>query len=596
MHKNNMIKNSKGITLIALVITIIILIILAGVSINILFDSDGLIEKAKEARENNFRAVAKEEIELALASLMIENQGEKIKEADLLDEEKGLYSKNSNIILNTDNPWTGTYTDGKMQVNFTIDSTSYKVTLESEITDSEIILDYHIIYDTDGGQNAPENQTKSNLTISTQKPTRNYDVFLGWSTTKGSKQVEYTGGEKYTGKDKITLYAVWLEGLEYLESDGYHYIDTGFCPNQDTSIEFVASTSDDTKNEIQQIDRAWFGSREIQKTNAFVLWNTDNKFVNYYNTSEKTISNVNISLDQKYTIYMNKNIFNINGTKYLEHTYANFTSPLPLTLFGVMTSVKTDYNEPQKIDLRMSKLKLYSCKIWDNDELIRYYIPVKDFNGVECLYDYQNKEFYYFKDCITEIEYIQSTGVQYIDTGIYPNQDTSIEFVAEKTELEEGVTRAWFGSRNGYAEKSKAYILWETNNNFIQYYNASQNTISDLTLTANKKYTIYMNKNILNIDGIQYANPTYSSFSSPSTLTLFGAKTYISTSANSENSIDSRMAKLKLYSCKIWQNGILARDYIPIKDSSGRPCLFDKVTRRLFYNKGTSNDFIASEN
>lgn len=44
-------KNS-GITLIALVITIIILIILAGVSINLLFDEDGIIVKAKEGTEN----------------------------------------------------------------------------------------------------------------------------------------------------------------------------------------------------------------------------------------------------------------------------------------------------------------------------------------------------------------------------------------------------------------------------------------------------------------------------------------------------------------------------------------------------------------
>ena len=45
-------KSQKGITLISLVITIIILIILAGVSIAIVFDEDGIITKAKEAAEN----------------------------------------------------------------------------------------------------------------------------------------------------------------------------------------------------------------------------------------------------------------------------------------------------------------------------------------------------------------------------------------------------------------------------------------------------------------------------------------------------------------------------------------------------------------
>ena len=52
------IKQAKGITLIALVITIIILIILAGVSINILFGKEGIVEKAKEASfKNKFRQV-----------------------------------------------------------------------------------------------------------------------------------------------------------------------------------------------------------------------------------------------------------------------------------------------------------------------------------------------------------------------------------------------------------------------------------------------------------------------------------------------------------------------------------------------------------
>ena len=48
-------KNTRGITLIALVVTIVVLLILAGVSINALFGDSGIIEKAKDAqnRMNN---------------------------------------------------------------------------------------------------------------------------------------------------------------------------------------------------------------------------------------------------------------------------------------------------------------------------------------------------------------------------------------------------------------------------------------------------------------------------------------------------------------------------------------------------------------
>ena len=42
-------KNQKGITLIALVITIVVLLILAGITINVLLDNNGIINKAQDA-------------------------------------------------------------------------------------------------------------------------------------------------------------------------------------------------------------------------------------------------------------------------------------------------------------------------------------------------------------------------------------------------------------------------------------------------------------------------------------------------------------------------------------------------------------------
>ena len=45
-----MLKNQKGITLVALVITIVILIILATVAITFAFDKNGLVPRAEEAR------------------------------------------------------------------------------------------------------------------------------------------------------------------------------------------------------------------------------------------------------------------------------------------------------------------------------------------------------------------------------------------------------------------------------------------------------------------------------------------------------------------------------------------------------------------
>lgn len=67
-------KNSNGITLIALVITIIILIILAGVSINITIGEDGIITKAKKAKEDFEVSVILEELELLKINMRLENK------------------------------------------------------------------------------------------------------------------------------------------------------------------------------------------------------------------------------------------------------------------------------------------------------------------------------------------------------------------------------------------------------------------------------------------------------------------------------------------------------------------------------------------
>ena len=65
-------KDVKGITLIALVITIIVLLILAAVSIAMLTGKNGLLQKATKAKEENKLAQAKEQINLMLQEYRIE--------------------------------------------------------------------------------------------------------------------------------------------------------------------------------------------------------------------------------------------------------------------------------------------------------------------------------------------------------------------------------------------------------------------------------------------------------------------------------------------------------------------------------------------
>ena len=55
------------------------------------------------------------------------------------------------------------------------------------------------------------------------------------------------------------------------------------------------------------------------------------------------------------------------------------------------------------------------------------------------------------------------------------------------------------------------------------------------------------------------------------------------------------MAKIKLYSCKIWNDNILVRDFIPVLNKAGVPCLYDKVEEKFYYNQGEGEFLYGNE-
>ena len=71
-------KTKSGITLIALVVTIVVLLILAGVSISLLLDENGIIKKSKDARREYGQAKANEQEDLSNLSDMIEEATGKV--------------------------------------------------------------------------------------------------------------------------------------------------------------------------------------------------------------------------------------------------------------------------------------------------------------------------------------------------------------------------------------------------------------------------------------------------------------------------------------------------------------------------------------
>ena len=89
--RTNALKSKKGITLIALVITIIVLLILAGISISMLAGDNGILQKVTIAKENTDKTQIEERIKLAYHSALAGGQGNYTKDTleDELEKEFG---------------------------------------------------------------------------------------------------------------------------------------------------------------------------------------------------------------------------------------------------------------------------------------------------------------------------------------------------------------------------------------------------------------------------------------------------------------------------------------------------------------------------
>lgn len=99
-EKNKNMRNSKGITLVALVVTIIVLIILAGVSINLVLGDNGIIIKVHEARQAQEIAEIKENLQMEILTKELQIE-EAITQSKIEEIIKAKYGEAS-VIKNAD--------------------------------------------------------------------------------------------------------------------------------------------------------------------------------------------------------------------------------------------------------------------------------------------------------------------------------------------------------------------------------------------------------------------------------------------------------------------------------------------------------------
>ena len=183
----------------------------------------------------------------------------------------------------------------------------------------------------------------------------------------------------------------------------------------------------------------------------------------------------------------------------------------------------------------------------------------------------------------TELEYIESTGTQYIDTGICIGKYTNCVFVMTAACSTEN--KFLFGSRNsttGTNQGRFAYYvssLQEGKQTNPQYGNTNiiaYNNVVDLT----NKTTIQ-----LGVGGF-YQNDTKICSVSGTPTSKYSV--YLLSCNTAGYAADARRMSAKLYGCQIYTGSQKIIDLIPVFDNKiGVACMYDKLNHKFYYNAGT---------
>ena len=411
-------------------------------------------------------------------------------------------------------------------------------------------------------------------------------------TNEGTGSFE-KGSDINAGTRPSTLPGGYYQ-LEYIESTGLEYIDTGIIPNQNTGIEVTFSSSS-----FDESDLFIFGAGTESYARSFEVypWSNSSNWSMQYNYGNDYIfaSYTEPGENDIVTISQRKTEISclVNGTSVYSGTHVanNFTCPNSLLLFAI-----TRYDAPLTSP---AHIKMRSCKIYDDTSLIRDLVPAS--NGASIgLYDKVTAHFFTndgggsfiagpinnvnSKLPVTyqEVEYIQKHGNQFIDTGLVLNY-------TEGFKLEATYSTATPNSRYTIASSyntTDAVSFEIFNDNKTRLW-CKEGAVDDFSLNQNIPGFENKNTSIFEFKDNHYAI-TCNGESREGNRNLSGnagESLFIFVDRISRYNVFEE--DLRIYSLKIWCGESLARNYIPCySKDDGEIGLYDLVNDTFSFNGG----------
>ena len=227
--------------MVALVVTVIVLLILAGVSINLVAGSNGILNRATKAVDVTNMAKIKEDIELKIAEMQMDyysdnslrNQYANVNEYIKAELEKGVELPNgAEISCDT----TGKLSYEGVEIGTLNQDGS--VNIDGELSGSQIVTKYTVSYNANGGQGGPSSKkyaTGETVTVDFMNiPTQAGCTFLGWARSANVTTPEFTNSGSFTVSGNTVLYAVWEYGQAWHAAHPEKHIPTGFAHTEGT--------------------------------------------------------------------------------------------------------------------------------------------------------------------------------------------------------------------------------------------------------------------------------------------------------------------------------------------------------------------------
>ena len=272
-----------------------------------------------------------------------------------------------------------------------------------------------------------------------------------------------------------------------------------------------------------------------------------------------------------------------------------------LCLFGYGMPARASY--PHMTETRM---RIYGARFFKNGVMIRNYVPVV-VNGVGYLYDRcqeklcANDQSTAAPDYIvgsslydSEVEYLESTGTQYIDTGIVPSGATGItcDFAILNTTANfspvfwsrgtSATDRAFCFEGEMVSGDTLGQARWDYGN-----YGALQ---TRNVLRQGCRTRLWAKSGVLTVDGTRQAR-TAQTFTGAGSIILFNFCNYV----NGERQMISAVCQpLRIYACVIYDDSNnLVRDLVPVR-KNGVGYMYDRVSNTLLGNAG-AGDFLYGD-